>query len=211
MSRAERRAQARYTTTKKRSYWWVYVILGIAVLSALVVYNNNKPTGIDYGQYTSTDAQFERPGATRVLEEFSDFQCPACHATSPAIKAFRDTAPDHVRVVYRHFPLRSIHPLAQQAAEASECAREQGRFWAYHDVLMDSTLLDKRSLRKHAEGLGLDMDRWQSCMDEGRGAAAVNRDYLEGQQRGVRGTPTIFIDGQVTQARSALQFQELTK
>lgn len=209
MSRAERRAQARHGP-KKRSFWWVYVLLGIVVLAGLVVYNNNRPTGVDYSQYTSTDAQFERPDATRILEEFSDFECPACQATSPAIKAFRDTAGDHVRVVYRHFPLRSIHPNAQSAAEASECAREQGRFWAYHDVLMDSKLLDRRSLRKHAEGLGLDMTQWQSCMDEGRMTGRVNADYLEGTQRGVRGTPTIFIDGEVTQARSALQFEQLT-
>jgi len=209
MSRAERRAQARQGP-KKRSFWWVYAILIVLVLAGLVLYNNNRPTGVDYTQYTSTDAQFERPDATRVLEEFSDFECPACQATSPAIKAFRDTAGDHVRVVYRHFPLRSIHPNAQSSAEASECAREQGRFWAYHDVLMDHKMLDRRSLRKHAEGLGLDVAEWQSCMDEGRATAAVNRDYLEGTQRGVRGTPTIYIDGELTNARSALQFQQLT-
>ncbi len=209
MSRAERRAQSRQAP-KKRSFWWVYALLVLIVLVGLVMYNNNRPTGVDYTQYTSTDAQFERPDATRVLEEFSDFQCPACQMTSPAIKAFRDSAEDHVRVVYKHFPLRSIHPMAQQAAEASECAREQDRFWAYHDVLMDSKLLDVRSLRKHAEGLGLDAEKWQSCMDEGRGAAAVNRDYLEGTQRGVRGTPTLYLDGAVTTARSVLEFQQLT-
>jgi hypothetical protein len=209
MSRAERRANAR-EAPKRRSYWWVYALLIVAVLVGLVVYNHNKPTGVDYTRYADIrDSAFERPGATRVLEDFSDFQCPACQAVSPAIKAFRDTAPEHVRVVYRHFPLRSIHPNAQPAAEASECAREQGRFWAYHDVLMDSKLLDARSLRKHAEGLGLDTDRWQSCMDEGRAKPAVQRDYLEGQQRGVRGTPTVFIDGETTQARTVLEWQRL--
>ena len=209
MSRAERRAQFRQAP-KKRSFWWVYALLVVLVLSGLVYYNNNKPTGVDYTQYTSTDAQYAKPSATRVLEEFSDFQCPACQATSTAIKLFRDTADDNVRVVYRHFPLRSIHPYAQGAAEAAECAREQGQFWAYHDVLMDSKLLEERNLRKHAEGLSLDTQKWQACMDEGRGTAAVQRDYLEGQQRGIKGTPTIFIDGKITTARTVIEFQTQT-
>lgn len=209
MSRSERRAHARQAP-KKRSFWWVYALLVVLVLSGLVYFNNNKPTGVEYATYPALDTQYERPGATRVLEEFSDFQCPACQATSPAIKLFRDTAEDHVRVVYRHFPLRSIHPYAQGAAEAAECAREQGRFWAYHDVLMDSKLLEPRNLRKHAQGLGLDADKWQACMDEGRGTAAVQRDYLEGQQRGIKGTPTLFIDGKTITARTVIEFQTLT-
>jgi protein-disulfide isomerase len=211
MSRAERRAHER-TSPKKRSLWWLYLVLILLALGALAVYNANKPTGVEYEQYASVvDSAYARPNAVHVLEDFSDFQCPACHAISPAIKVFRDTAPDTVRVVYRHFPLRSIHPNAQAAAEASECAREQGRFWAYHDVLMDSKLLDERSLRKHAQGLGLDLAHWDDCRESGRAATAVQRDYLEGTQRGVRGTPTMFINGQPTNARTVADFQAATK
>jgi protein-disulfide isomerase len=201
MSRASRRHSQRIASPKKGFNWklWGTLFVLAAIIVAAVVFTGNKGTGVDYTQYTALDAQFENAGATKTLEEFSDFQCPACQATSPSIKALRDSAPDDVVVRYRHFPLRSIHPLAQGAAVAAECAREQGRFWAYHDVLMDSKKLTSSDLKLHAEGLGLDVNAWEACVDDGEAAALVERDYQEGTARGVRGTPTIFVNGEVYQ------------
>jgi protein-disulfide isomerase len=208
MSRAERRHPQ-----KKSSSWklWLAVAIIVLLIAGAFWYQNNRGTGVDYTQYNYSDEKFARPNATRVVQDFSDFECPACRSFSPAFKLFRDTAPDYVRVEYKHFPLRSIHPYAQKAAEASECAREQGRFWAYHDVLMDYENLDKRTLRKHAEGLSLDMGAWNACFEGGKAQAAVQREYLEGQQRGVKGTPTVLVDDKVVQARTVLELQRLVE
>lgn len=201
MSRASRRHAERTAAPTKGFNWklWGTLLVLACAIGAAVYISNTKGTGIDYTQYPALDSQYLREGATKVLEEFSDFQCPACQATSPSIKALRDSAPEDVVVRYRHFPLRSIHPLAQGAAVAAECAREQDRFWAYHDVLMDSKKLTPKELRLHAEGLGLDVGAWEACVDDGDAAALVERDYNEGTARGVRGTPTIFINGEVYQ------------
>ncbi len=201
MNRHERRHQPKAT---KRSYWWIWVVAIVVVGGGLFWINANKGSGVDYSQYSYADSAFEKPNATHLVEDFSDFECPHCQTLSPTIKALREVP--SIRVEYRHFPLRSIHPNAQAAAEASECAREQGKFWAYHDVLFETLKFDKRSLRQHAEGLGLNAEQWQTCMDEGRTKSVITEDMLDGQSRGVQGTPAVFLDGKSFSGRSVTDF-----
>lgn len=137
-------------------------------------------------------------GAGQVaIVEFSDFQCPFCvkHAseTLPAIKrTFVESG--GVRYVALHYPLESIHPLALQASEASECAGRQGRFWEMHERLFadPSTLTRERFLRD-AETLGLDSARFTRCLESHETLDKIRTDQAEGKRLGVTGTPAFFI------------------
>ena len=91
------------------------------------------------------------------IVEFSDFECPFCCGLFPALKMIERNYPDQVRIVYRQFPLTHIHPRAQKAAEASLCAREQGRFWEMHDSMFGfQEELDVDALKQRAVELKLD-------------------------------------------------------
>ena len=103
--------------------------------------------------------------------------------------------PDRVRLVYRDFPL-DFHAGARPAAEASRCAAALGRFWEYHDLLfVAQPEFGREQLVGYAKRLGLDQQAFASCLDSGRFRDAVDADINEGRARGVRGTPTFFING----------------
>lgn len=136
------------------------------------------------------------------IVEFSDFQCPFCKSffqnTFPEIlKKYIDTG--KIRLVFQNLPL-PFHINAEKAAEAGECANRQGKFWDYHDLLFinsqsDGTGLDTASLKKYANQLGLDTQKFNQCLDNGEAAAIVKADQTNGQNNGVSGTPTFFING----------------
>lgn len=131
--------------------------------------------------------------------EFSDFECPFCARFHPTVKQILDEYEGDVRVVYRHFPLRSIHPMAQKAAEASECAADQGKFWEMHDKLFDlnsAGTLTLEGMKGAAQQLGLNTSSFNNCLDSGEMAAAVDEDYNDGLAGGVSGTPGTFVNGQ---------------
>jgi protein-disulfide isomerase len=153
------------------------------------------------------------PDAPVTIVEFSEFQCPACGAYA------RDTFPQidetyiktgKVKYVSRDYPL-SYHENAQKAAEAGECAAEQGKFWEYHDKLFASQdALDVPSLKKYAADLGLDTAKFDACLDSGVMAEEVQKDFAEGNSYGVRGTPAFFVNGiKLRGAQSFTAFQEL--
>ena len=132
------------------------------------------------------------------IVEFSDFECPFCGRLFPTLKAVEKIYLDRVRIVYRQFPLRKIHPLAQKAAEASLCAGEQGRFWDMHDSLFgDQEHLTVDDLKARAVALKLDTATFNACLDSGKQVAAIDRDIADGAKAGVTGTPTMFINGRM--------------
>jgi protein-disulfide isomerase len=131
------------------------------------------------------------------LIEFADFQCPYCLAASPTIKRVIDTYGDRIHFVYRNFPLQS-HPDAKPAAEAAQCANEQGQFWAYHDRLFGVPgKLSDADLKKTAADLGLDPGRFNACVDQHRYKSVVDADTQAGAEAGVSGTPAFFINGRL--------------
>jgi protein-disulfide isomerase len=145
--------------------------------------------------------------------EYADFQCPFCgrfaRETYPTIKAeYIDTG--KVRWVFRHFPL-AIHANARDAAEASECAHDQGMFWEYHDHLFNNqAALDVASLKAYAGQLGLDQTTFDGCLDGGGKAARVQMDVDSGTALGVTGTPAFFIGGRRVQGFQTIsQFRAL--
>lgn len=133
-----------------------------------------------------------------VIIEYSDFQCPYCKMFMENTYArLRQMYSDQVRFIYRDFPLDSIHPRARPAAEAAQCAHEQGKFWEYHDLLFaNQQALETSDLKRYAQQLGLDMDQFNTCVDTRKYQASVEADVQAGLRQNVTGTPTFFINGQ---------------
>lgn len=148
-------------------------------------------------QFTNDGAPtLGRKDAPVTLVEFSDFQCPFCKQAAPALKQVAQKFGDKVQIVYRQYPIESLHPFAPKAAEASLCANDQGKFWELHDAMFaDQTKLAVTDLKQTARRLGLDGKEFDSCLDSGRHVAQVQTDMKEGQRVGLTGTPTMFING----------------
>ncbi len=142
------------------------------------------------------------------LIEYSDFQCPFCGRFLPTVQQIIKEYGNKVRFVYRHFPLNSIHPMAQKAAEASECASEQGKFWEFHDLAFaNQASLSLENLKVWATQLGLNAGKFNTCLDSGKYATRVQADLTEGEQKGVSGTPATFVNGQLVSG--ALPFEAM--
>jgi len=137
------------------------------------------------------------PADARVtIVEFSDFECPFCSRALPVLKMIVDRYPDDVRLVYRHLPLERIHMRARPAAEASLCADEQGKFWAYHDVLFaNAKALSDEDLKQYAQDLDLDVAAWSQCREEGTTSVRVDADIEAAQAVGITGTPAFVVNG----------------
>lgn len=136
-----------------------------------------------------------REDALVTLVEYGDLECPYCGQAEPVVRELlKDT---DLRYVWRHLPLTDVHPHAQLAAEASEAAGAQGRFWEMHDLLLaHQDQLEPMDLLRYATALGLDAERFKADLKEHRHAARVARDVATADRSGVAGTPTFFINGQ---------------
>ena len=135
--------------------------------------------------------------APAVLLEYGDYQCPHCGAAHPTIKAVQREMGNDLQFVFRHFPLITLHPLAEPAAEAAEAAAAQGSFWEMHDMLYQNQhrLGVVASLLEFAIAIGLDTEQFADELRRHVHAGKVRDDFLSGVRSGVRGTPTFFING----------------
>lgn len=154
----------------------------------------------DRGQTTPVTAEDWSLGllhAPITLLEYGDFECPYCAMARPVLEDLVVEYPDTIRLIFRHFPLTTVHPHAFMAAEAAEAAGAQGEFWTMHDALFThQQQLEYEHLRWYAEQSGLDVARFDQEMRSHLYAGEVNQDVRRGIQDGVNGTPTIFINGQ---------------
>jgi protein-disulfide isomerase len=165
---------------------------------------SQEPTVVDPSQFTLRAANtIASPNAKVTIVEFSDFQCPFCSRfhTSVEPQLMKDyVQTGQVTFVYKHSAF-----LGQESvwsAQAAECAADQGKFWEYHDLLFtrqngeNQGAFNKDKLTGFAKEMGLDMTKFEPCLTNDETLARVQADTQEGQQAGVRGTPTFFINGQ---------------
>ncbi len=133
--------------------------------------------------------------APLTMVEFTDYQCPFCGRYARDTYAQIDkeyVATGKIKYVLLDLPLESIHPFAFKAAEAAYCAGEQGKYWEMHDRLFaNQQTLD--SWNAHAEAVGLDVARFESCLSSDKTAADIRRDMMQAQAAGVTGTPGFFL------------------
>jgi protein-disulfide isomerase/uncharacterized membrane protein/rhodanese-related sulfurtransferase len=151
------------------------------------------------------------PQAPVTLVEFGDLQCPSCAAAEPEMRDLRQRYGDRVRFVFRQFPLEKVHPYALRAAEASECAAQQGKFWEAVDRFYSANGdLKDESLQRYAVELGLDTPKFKSCFSSGATRPILERDRQDGLALGVRGTPTFFLGQQrIIGAPETAKFEQL--
>lgn len=135
-----------------------------------------------------------------VIVEFFDFKCPFCRASAPIMQKVADRYGDRVKLIFRNFPVESLHPGTTALAELAYCAHRQNRFWLMHDVLyaeqnsLPEQLGDK-DLVALAERTNMDRPELEACLKSPAPSQEARRDYLAGLSAGVRGTPTFFING----------------
>ncbi len=144
------------------------------------------------------DAVQGAASAPVTIVEFSDFQCPFCLRVVPTLKQIKENYGDKVRVVWKDFPLTQIHPEAFKAAEAGNCAREQGKFWEFHDRLFaNQQALQPEALKEHAVAVGLDAAKFNACLDTAKYSDRVQEQIGAGTRLGVNSTPAVFINGRI--------------
>lgn len=133
--------------------------------------------------------------ASITIVEFADFQCPYCVKVDEKIKEIINKYPGQIRFVYRHFPLTEIHSGAYLAAISSECAGEQSKFWEMHDLLFSGEQeLTQEGINFYVNKLGLDTQKFTSCIDSSYVKDLIQKDIDDGKKYGVDGTPTIFLN-----------------
>lgn len=218
--------RAEGSTDKSKLFLPIAAVLAGVMISSAVLYTRSSPqtaaeTGGTVQQVAGNtqqaggvvnvsaddDAVLGDPNAPVTLIEFSDFQCPFCRKfmkeTLPQIKkGYIDTG--KARLVYRDFPL-SFHPGAMPAAEGSECAREQSKFWEMHDVIFDeqekqgsgTVQFTADDVKKWAAKIGLNTSKFNQCLDLGKYKQEVEKDIADGSAAGVSGTPAVFVNGRL--------------
>lgn len=158
-----------------------------------------QPTPTPTGDLTDDDTVKGDANAPVTIVEFSDFECPFCGRFYTG--AYQQLLTEYVntgkaKIIFRDFPL-SFHANAQPAAEAAECAGEQGMYWEMHDKIFENQRsLTTENYKKWAEEMGLNKGEFDACVDSGKMRSEVQKDFADGAAAGVSGTPTVFINGE---------------
>jgi len=139
---------------------------------------------------------------------FTDFECPYCRKLEPLIAQVLERNPKKVKLVFKNMPLQ-FHKFADPAARAALAAREQGKFWEFHDEIFRVQKLDDKTVEETAKKLELNYDKLQNDMKSPEISRQINVDLQDAQKAGVTGTPTVFINGRLLKNRSLQGFQQM--
>ena len=197
------------TSNKRRNKrLWTGGIIAVVGLLIISFFVSQSGDPIDEMSFANLEVQDLTPNVKGNSEsdirliEYSDFQCPACKAAAPAMQALVDQYGDQFGFEYRHFPLRSIHPNAQLAAQAAEAAGIQGKFWEMHDLLFENqsqwsqSFNPERFFRNYALELGLNEDRFRFDLKSDQVKDVVNSQFDEAGALQLQGTPAFVFNGQ---------------
>ncbi len=198
--------------------FWMVALVAVGLLTLIMVKlamtpkTNNNNNQANIAPVSDDDYFKDNSNATVTIVEYSDFQCPACAQYYQMLKQVHTDFGDKIKFVYRHFPLRTIHPNAQAASEAAVAAGLQGRFWEMHDQLFENQTSwsnlakPEESFIRYAENLGLNVEQFKSDLKSSQVKDRVNRDYNDAIKNGLNGTPTFFINGEAFAPRSYNDF-----
>lgn len=198
--------------------WIITAVIIIGGIAGLV-FLSGSPTGGGTLPAVTADDHLQGPAtAPAILVAYSDFQCPACLAYEPVLKGVKNEFGDQLTIVYRHFPLKSIHPFAESAARASEAANLQGKFWEMHDLLFDrqrswsSASNIDTTLADYANELKLDVEKFKTDYRSAAVKSRVDRDVSGGIAIGINSTPTFYLNGnKITNPNSQQALSDLIK
>lgn len=200
MNGKQKRSEAQNQATRLKRIR-ILGIVGIVMLAgaALVFWRNAGRVPADEATALVAPNRIGPENAPVQIVEFGDFGCHACRAWHNA--GIKDQLladfGEQISVEFRHFPV--ITRQSPLAAEAAQCAAEQGAFWAYHDYIYEWTLegaLSRSDLELYAQAVELDQEAFSSCLDSGRFRELVQHDWQAAQDAGARGTPTFLINGE---------------
>jgi len=200
----------------KSILWFVVGIVGVMSVSVLLLWqfgNNQAKPVLDI----AADARNVKGEGDIVIVEFSDFQCPACAGVQEPLKKILDKYEKKVKIVYRHFPLTSIHPYAMVSAQAAEAAGKQGKFWDMHDLLYkrqaDWSKAEPRQLFiEYAKEIGLDEVKFVMDLESDEVKRIVNKDLVDATKNRLNATPSFFVNGVATSfAQIEGKIEELIK
>lgn len=127
---------------------------------------------------------------------FIDFECPFCQESYATFKQVMEKYEGITQIIFKHFPITSIHPNSRLAALAADCAHAQGKFWPYYDTLFQKKTLDLDSLLQHAKSVSLEEKTFTTCLEKEAGSGTIDQDLADGASIGVRGTPTYVVNNQ---------------
>ncbi len=198
-----------------RTAWIIFIVLSVGILAGLVYFSRGST--IEISDSTNLNAVIpasEESGtipentlgntkAKVVVVEYADFQCPGCHTVSPAVYKAVTRHTDDVLLIFRNFPIPSLHPNARAAAAAAEAAGLQNKYWQYNELLfanqdnwkdLDGT---ERSavFANYAQDIGLDVAQFNEDVDSDQVVQKIDFDVAVAKKAGVTGTPTVFVNG----------------
>jgi len=191
-------ARERRRANRQRRDWLTIGLVGVVVVivGALLLWPRPQARSADAARLAD-DPVFGPATAAVTIIEYGDFGCPSYRAWHRAgiLDQIRAKYGDKVRFVWRDFPV--ITPQSSKAAEAGQCAYDQGKFWEYHDVLFDhAPALGVSDLKAYAAEVGLETARFNQCLDSGQHKATVDHDLQDAFARGFRGTPSFLVNDQ---------------
>ena len=215
----EQKHKARIKSLKRAGFWFV-ALLGIGGLIFGFTKFSNQPRTeqeiLPVDTVSPSDWSKGNQEAKVILIEYSDFQCPACGTYYPVIRELFQEFNKDIVFVYRHFPLRNIHPNADLAARAAEAAGRQGKFWEMHDLIFEhqKEWADRKDAREvflqYAQSLNLDREQFLVDVDSSEIKDKIDIDYKSGLNFKVNATPTFFLNGEKLQnPRNYEEFKSL--
>ena len=192
-----RRIADRHRARPSRSRWLMIGSVTIAAMiggAALFLLRPQAPP-VEAAR-SSDDPALGPETAPVTIVEYGDFGCSACKAWHRAgiLDELRTRYGDQIRFVFRDFPVITLQ--SPKAAEGGQCAYDQGKFWEYHDRLLGAAAIDVSHLKAYASEIGLDVAKFNQCLDSGRHAATVDRDLQDAIARRFRGTPAFLVNDQ---------------